>query len=39
MTSIHLKQSAIRKVIAGRAFVVADENVAEVYFIPKEYKF
>jgi len=35
MTSIHLKQSAIRKVMAGRAFVVADENVAEVYFIPK----
>lgn len=35
-TSIfHLKQSAIRKVIAGRAFVVADANVAEVYFIPK----
>lgn len=36
---IYLKQSARIKVMAGRTLTTADANVAEVYFIPKKYKF
>lgn len=35
----NLKKTAIMKVMAGRTLTTADANVAEVYFIPRKYKF
>lgn len=38
-TFSNLKMMAIMKVRAGRTLTVADAYVADVYFIPKTYKF
>lgn len=37
--SIHLKTTAIMKVMAGRILTVAAANVADVYCIPTPYRF